>query len=220
MDKSPYDLDNIVLNMVSKTQKKDFFSHGKKKKEPASNDVPKDYTQILKNYIEIPREEWGSILIGTYIRYMKNNGDLKKGARLKRISPGYSGTYVLHMEKYGKGKSYEWSASTHNMKAIYRYADSENPQQINQTTNQTTQQLTNQTTQQLTNQTTEQPTEQEEMLDNIGSKLLFNDNTILEMKIKNMEAELTKLRSDFEKRTKDLKSLFVLVKKIHNQIKR
>jgi len=86
------------------------------------NSIPKeDYSKILKNYVEVPKNEWVNLQPGDYIRYIDKNGELKRnGVKVVSVNDA-NGIYSLTV-KLSKPPYHSWAILLSSTQKIYEFS--------------------------------------------------------------------------------------------------
>ncbi len=115
---------------MSDTEKKDSTKKTSKKytKKTKSNILTeeeiKDY---LKNSIIIPKDQWETLPINSFISYYKEDNSFIKGGFIKLIFNKNNNTYLIYgtkLDKYQNDKYYkEFTINLNNIKEIYKKID-------------------------------------------------------------------------------------------------
>lgn len=99
--------------------------HGAAVNMPAKSLV--DQEKLLADYYEIPEKEWENIKPGSYIKYMRSNGTMRKGGLLKNITPAndLEGNDTIKFDFSGSigVKVTSWSVYKGSIKKIWRKND-------------------------------------------------------------------------------------------------
>jgi hypothetical protein len=198
-----FDLDSIVSKLVNdrsssvdKTSLLDKTSNEIQSFEPANDTNVLEYDRILNSYTEIPRLQWGSIPLQTYIRYKNTDGELKLGGRLISLMP-VGNNYILTINSRNRISGYKnltWSVNTEKISNIYRYNKARDKvNKIDSTT-----------------ANVQKKTHHEELMSQLGDKLLFDDSESIKNRLDSFEVRLQKLEND-------LKKLFMLFKRMYEK---
>jgi hypothetical protein len=195
-NKNLFDLDEKINNIMSKQGGKDTLKHINET-NTINNTTPNN-VNILKNYTEVSKDMWSRLEPGTYIRYIKLDGTLKSGGRIKSIEQSDNGSLSISIQKFrGKLHPLLWKVNSNSISKIYKLKN---------------ERITNGGVEQqgsLQSQTQMQPQPQSNtLLDQLGDKFLFDDKDILRKKIEMLESKVNKL-------DQDLKNLFLFVKKMY-----
>jgi hypothetical protein len=152
------------------------------------NDTQKNIN--MDNYIEIPKEEWNTIPLNTYIRYKENN-TIQQGGKIINVTSNTSITITLYIYTYRKHvtKTILFSDIT----AIYKFIKKDNAIQSNE------------------------PQEQTSSISQLGDKILFNNNETLKEEIDILKKEIENLKSHITRIDENTVSLIKMIKKIHKQ---
>lgn len=190
-----FDLEKKVNNLIEKERQqqsvnnKNFRGGSGHLNQTKENTQHSDGKIDMEKYDEVPRAQWSSLL-NCYIRYkLKDGSDIKQGGRVKSIVPEGSGFKIEILKFRNKKQPMKWYISTENVDKILKlkndqYSHPDNTISVEPTTTPDT------------------------LLDQIGDKLLFGDNDMLQKKIDALEARLAKVETD-------LKGMFKLFKKMH-----
>jgi hypothetical protein len=155
---------------------------------------------LSDKYVEVSLDNIGDLPVGTYIRYKDADGNLKPGGgRVKELVSDKGGAPAIKLYSYNGRlkKSFVWTVKVGNISHLYRYVRDETAQLLKSVTK---------TTPSLNN---ELKSGESDILDQLGNKMLFNDNEMLKQKIDTLEAEVAKLSADQKK-------MFMVIKRLHN----
>lgn len=153
----------------------------------------KKTTINMNNYKEIPKEEWNSIPLGTYIRYKENN-IIQQGGKITNIVNNTSIT--INKYNYFRRKYNTKTIMFNDITNIYRYIKNE-------------QQITDQKTTDTNLSDPATPMSQ------LGDKLLFNNNESLKDEIDNLKREIDTLKAHITRIDDNTVSLIKMIKKIY-----
>jgi hypothetical protein len=108
-------------------------SNSKKSKTKKTNEsTPNNLTEseikdYLKNSISIPKEQWETLPINSFISYIKEDGKFIKGGYVKLIFNKKNNIYLIYgtkIDKYNNDKYYkEFTINLSNIKEIYKKID-------------------------------------------------------------------------------------------------
>ena len=107
-------------------------SNSKKNKTTKSNELTKNLTdseikEYLKNSISIPKDQWETLPINSFISYIKEDGKFIKGGYVKLIFNKKNNIYMIYgtkIDKYNNDKYYkEFTINLSNIKEIYKKID-------------------------------------------------------------------------------------------------
>lgn len=141
----------------------------------------------MNNYVEIPKEDWNSIPINTYIRYKENNV-IQSGGKVASIAPNVSITLNIYAFRYRRYTPKIVSFS--NMTNIYKFVKNEKPEKPKA-------------------EPVETPISQ------LGDKLLFTNNESLKEEIDILKKEIENLKSHITRIDDNTVSLIKMIKKIN-----
>ena len=92
----------------------------KNKTESFSTD---EINQLLDNYTEVPSNEWHNLHIGDHIRYMKSDGDFKRGGFIRKKSEEKDVYFLLENFALGSkttnSKYISWTMHLSNVSKIF-----------------------------------------------------------------------------------------------------
>ncbi len=103
-----------------------------KKKDTSTKKKPIELTkeeinEFLKNSINLPKEQWETLPINSYISYYKENGQFVKGGYVKLIFNKNETPYLIYgtkIDKYYNDKYYkEFTINLNTIKEIYKKID-------------------------------------------------------------------------------------------------
>ena len=184
------------------------------------------YAKILKSYTEWPKNQWATIPIRTYIRYMTNDGKLKTGGRIKSITKETDGSLTFAINKYAKRRTLVWEINSKKISNIYEYTKvdpkkkakggAQMAQQMNVQGGMQANGLVPQMmyggvsspNQQMQYMPQSQPTS---VLSQLGDKLLFDDKDTIVRRLDMLEARTQRIEQD-------LKKIFMIVKRMYEQV--
>lgn len=197
-NKNLFDLDTKISSIISKQGGHDMIKNSSENKHISANHTVNDSTanidNILKNYVEVAKDAWSRLEPGTYIRYMKTDGSLKSGGRIKSIEPTGNGSISISIQKFrGKMHPLSWKVNSNSISKIYRLKNEHA--------------ITGGSPTPPVNTIIPQP-QSNTLLDQLGDKFLFDDKDVLRKKIENLETKVNKIEQD-------LKNLFLFVKKMY-----
>jgi hypothetical protein len=161
---------------------------------------------LSKNYVEVPKNVMKSIPPGTYIRYRTATGELKPGGG--RVKSFDDENMTLSNYNYSTKKYFVWKVDYSDISKIYKYikpTDSQTEQV------QPSQVQPNQVQLIQVHTEPEYKTAEDQLLNEIGTKMLFNDTELMQQKINNLETELQRIDAD-------LKKVFLLVKRLYKHL--
>lgn len=107
-------------------------SNSKKNKTPKSNELTKNLSdseikEYLKNSISIPKDQWETLPVNSFISYIKEDGKFIKGGYVKLIFNKKNNIYMIYgtkIDKYNNDKYYkEFTINLSNIKEIYKKID-------------------------------------------------------------------------------------------------
>jgi hypothetical protein len=105
---NPFDLTKLISNdkLIEKQKyKADVYTLEEQK-------------QMLKNYTKIPREKWLEIPIGSNIRYIRKDGEMRKGGYIQYIDP--NGQFMsISAINVSNGK--HWKLPLNGVQEIWKY---------------------------------------------------------------------------------------------------
>lgn len=97
----------------------------KKIKKEITEDEIKEF---LKNSILIPKDQWNSLPVNSFISYVKNDGKFIKGGYIKLIFQKKDNDYMIYstkLDKYNNDRYYkEFTINLNNIKEIYKKIES------------------------------------------------------------------------------------------------
>lgn len=101
-------------------------------KSKGKKNINKELTEeerkdFLKNSILIPKDQWLSLPLNSYISYIKNDNKFIKGGYIKLIFNKKNNDYLIYgskLDKYNNDKYYkEFTINLSNIKEIYKKID-------------------------------------------------------------------------------------------------
>jgi len=96
----------------------------KKIEKEITEEEKKDF---LKNSILIPKEQWNSLPVNSFISYIKNDDKFVKGGYIKLIFQKKDNDYLIYsskLDKYNNDRYYkEFTINLNNIKEIYKKID-------------------------------------------------------------------------------------------------
>lgn len=166
--------------------------------------------KLSNNYIEVKKNKLSEVPAGTYMRYFDSEGNLKPGGgKFKSVGQNAEGESIVTLGNFNSStkKYYVWTVKLADISKIYKYV-----KDTTTNTNKTTLAQTSSARSEESKEIIKKPeTEEEQIMSQIGNKMLFNDNELLKQKIDSLELEVQRIDTD-------LKKIFVLVKRIHANV--
>ena len=162
-----------------------------------STNNKKSKSSLSNKYVEIPKSSLSSLPSNTYVRYKDLDGDLKPGGGILREVVGKDNNQMIRLYRYDKvaKKHFNWLVKLNEISKIYKYVRDEDNNAAPSTIQEP--------------QKVDSPkSEEENILNQLGNKMLFNDNDILKQKVDLLEAEITKLATDQKKMLSIIKRLY------------
>jgi len=152
------------------------------------------WPKFYEAYAEITRNNWENIPIGSYLRYINDEGVLKTGAKLKEIIKTPDNEIIFTFYKYVRGRpGYKWSISSNKIQKVFKY------RKMEERTPRSTDTKTSE------NNTVSNNTD---LLNNLGNKLLFEDNDTLIKKIEAFEVRLQTIEAEVQKLVSIIKQAY------------
>lgn len=177
--------------------------------------------KLSDKYVEVKKNQLSSVPIGTYLRYIDSDGNLKPGGgKLKSVGENAEGENVVTLNNFNMStkKYYVWSVKLTDISKIYRYVkdsqelkeskEAKERNSIQSTVKQKNVSDPRPNQDQEPEPEPEPETAEEQILSQLGNKMLFNDNELLKQKVDSLELEVHRIDTD-------LKKIFMLVKRIH-----
>lgn len=181
--------------------------------------------ELSNKYVEVPKNKLATLPLNTYIRYRDSTGALKPGGgKVREILTIDKEQYVrLYNYNVPTKKHFNWKVKLADMSKIYRYVrdnddgsstapipTSTASKNVKPTTSQanSNQHAANSTT---SSNSSQFQSEEDQLLSQLGEKMLFNDNDLLKQKVELLEAEVNKLATDQKK-------MLNIIKRLHNTI--
>jgi hypothetical protein len=91
-----------------------------------------DRDKLLQNYIEIPREQWESISQMTHMRYLRSDGNFRKGGFVKNIIIGSygarKGKQCFQLASNASYKSTNWQVCFDDLDKVWKRVNDKNAQ--------------------------------------------------------------------------------------------
>jgi len=207
--KPSFNLDNILSDLPDGQP---VFNGGVGKNKNTPQKSSSASNALSNKYAEVRKSDLSTIPIDTYIRYSDLSGNLKPGGgKIKSTEALPDGDVLIKLGKYNMSskKFYMWSVKLSEISKIYRYTAAE-PSASNLSNYSTpTPSTSNLST---SNPSASRPkTEEEQIINRLGDKMLFDDNEMLNQRITNLEAGIQKLDDD-------VKKIFMLVKRLYNSM--
>lgn len=203
-----FDLDTIVSALPQPTQ---ILGAGKSSRPNKSQgtSAPDD----MASYTEINKSSWLSIPVDTYIRYIDQSGNWRPGARVKSVKQDPSGGNSFVIGKFNPfiKKFTKWSVPFSNIATLYKLKDDvkqvsdSKPIKLITTTPQN---ISPEVAAQITN-----PAEsnEEQILGQLGNKLLFEDGEMIRHKVDGLEA-------DVQRMSEDIRKLGIIMKRLYKRL--
>lgn len=164
--------------------------------------------KLSSNYIEVKKNKLSEVPTGTYMRYFDSDGNLKPGGgKFKSVGQNAEGESIVTLGNFNAStkKYYVWTVKLADISKIYKYVKDSD-------TNESTPAQTSTVRTEEHKETIKKPeTEEEQIISQIGNKMLFNDNELLKQKIDSLELEVQRIDTD-------LKKIFVLVKRVYARV--
>ena len=114
-------------NKEDKIDKIKLETKAKSKKNISKELTDEERKEFLKNSILIPKEQWLSLPINSYISYIKNDDKFIKGGYIKLIFNKKDTDYLIYgskLDKYNNDRYYkEFTINLNNIKEIYKKID-------------------------------------------------------------------------------------------------
>jgi hypothetical protein len=172
--------------------------------------------ELSDKYIEVSKDKIKDIPVDTYIRYKDADGNLKPGGgRIKEILSNPKGEDVMKLLVFNAKirKYYPYLVNLDKVSKIYRYVKDNDTTAVvkKQTAPKKNVSQVSKSKDDSSFSESEPISEEEHILNQLGDKMLFNDNELLKQKISILEAEVDKLINDQKK-------LFIFVKRLHSAI--
>ncbi len=193
--------ENIEPEIIDNEPKQAPESKATKKKTSAKNTA----YELSDRYVEIPKSALPDLPVDTYIKYRDSDGNLKPmGGKYKELYTSSSGEQIIRLVRYNKytKKSFVWTVKIPKISKIYKYVDdpsSAKPKSYIDEPRETEPRKD------------EPQTEEDKILNQLGNKMLFNDNDMLKQKIDTLEAEVAKLAADQKK-------MFTVIKRMYTNM--
>jgi hypothetical protein len=185
----------------------------------------------LDNYSEIAKSDWIRVPADTYIRYFDLTGKWRPGGKVKSIEKDKDGNMGFKVGSFNaKSKRFfMWSIKFANIKHLYKYVTSATNTvparmvditggQVNQQPQQSQQSQPQQSQYESSNDLTtmyKYESKEDQLLDKLGSKLLFDDTDgdILKKKVDGIESDIIRMSDD-------MKKMFTLIKRIYLRLEK
>lgn len=201
-----FDLDKIVEALPQPVR----MGGAGRTAKSSGTEIPND----INSYTEINKSSWMNIPVDTYIRYVDQEGKWRPGARIKSIKQNPDGTSSFVIGKFNPfiKKFTKWNVAFSNIATLYKLKDdvkaSGEVKPLKVLTTTTPQNISPEVAAPVTNP---KESNEEQILGQLGNKLLFEDGEIIRHKVESLEAEVQRMNED-------LKSLVILIKRIYNRL--
>lgn len=203
-----FDLDKIVESLPQSNT-----MTGGATSKPKKTITPSSVSDDINDYIEINKTTWKNIPVDTYIRYFDHEGAWRPGARVKSIKENPDGSSSFVVGKFNPfiRKFTKWNIPFNNIATLYRLKDDAKvtggarPLKVTTTVPQN---ISPEVAVQISNP---RESNEEQILGQLGNKLLFEDGEIIRHKVEGIEAEVQRMNED-------LKSLVVLIKRLYTRL--
>lgn len=175
----------------------------------------------MSKYVEVDKSQWTKLLSNTFIRYIDVEGNWRPGARVKSIKVTDEGNEFTIGKFNPVAKKFTmWNVKFSNVSKLYKLVEANKS-----TTNPIGAPVAikaggvdggNDPSDNNSNDVDadhKNDTREEQILDKLGNKLLFDDGAILKHKVENLEADLQRM-------SEDQKSLLILIKRLHARLER
>jgi hypothetical protein len=189
---------------------------GKEKASKVESQASKNGFKIdLNNYAEIPKSEWNTMPLGTYVRFEDKTGKISTGGKIKKLNSEKEGSPSITLCKWypNKKKFYIWNTKWSDIKKIYKYKIQNKDKATKNTDYEVVSNID--TMSDMGDSMTSKPpeTKEEQLLGVLGNKLLFEDTDVEHIKRK-----VDALESDVHKIGEDIVKIFAIVKKLHSRV--
>lgn len=169
--------------------------------------------KLSSNYVEVKKDKLSEVPTGTYMRYFDSEGNLKPGGgKFKSVGQNAEGESIITLGNFNAStkKYYVWTVKFADISKIYKYVkDGESDKTT--TKPQSTAQNPSARSEESKEIIKKPETEEEQIISQIGNKMLFNDNELLKQKIDSLELEVQRIDTD-------LKKIFLLVKRVYARV--
>ncbi len=181
----------------------------------------------MSKYVEVDKSQWTKLLSNTFIRYIDVEGNWRPGARVKSIKVTDEGNEFTIGKFNPVAKKFTmWNVKFSNVSKLYKLVEANksttNPigapvaikaggvDRVDGLNNGNDPTDNNSGNVDIDHKN---DTREEQILDKLGNKLLFDDGAILKHKVENLEADLQRM-------SEDQKSLLILIKRLHARLER
>lgn len=202
-----FDLDEIVASLPQPALLPQSKTGGASKKvSKESHDIPAD----MSSYIEINKSSWMNIPLDTYIRYIDKENKWRPGARVKSIKQNADGSNSFVIGKFNPfiKKFTKWNVPFSNITTLYKLKEESNASEKKPLKLVLPPNISPEV---VANVPNEKESNEEQILGQLGNKLLFEDGEIIRHKVESLEAEVQRMNDD-------MKSLVTLIKRIYTRL--
>jgi hypothetical protein len=182
-----------------------------------SSKVPKSNADAgapdLSKYTEVDKSQWMTLPSNTYIRYIDTEGAWRPGGRVKSIKADTDGNaFVVGKYNMFLKKFTMWNIKFANVTKLYRMieADKSTPKPA---TNPVGPPVTVVHSEAMGGAAHKPETTEDQILGQLGNKILFEDGDMLRHKVEALESEIQRMGDD-------QKNLLTLIKRLYNRLER
>lgn len=205
-----FELDDIIGGLPQPT----FAVAGGKPTKHSGTTQLAEITSDMDSYVEINKTGWMSVPVDTYIRYTDQEGKWRPGARVKSIKQNTDGSYAFEVGKFNPfiKKYTKWRVPFNNIAILYKLKDDN---RLN-TEPRAPRIIATTAPANISPEVTgaagdSRESNEQQILGQLGNKLLFEDGEMIRHKVEGLEAELQRMNED-------LKSLVTLIKRIYTRL--
>ena len=204
-----FNLDDIVASLPTAGSGEVSGGGNKTTKAAVHVAIPDDISQ----YTEISKSAWLNIPTNTYIRYVDQNGKWRPGARLKSIRQAPDGGYAFSIGKFNPGvnKFVGWKVPFSNVATLYKLKNDVGAPTKSKPAKIAVVVPPNISPEVMLQVDNPKQSNEEQILGQLGNKLLFEDGEIIRHKVEGLEAEVHRIGED-------LTALVTLIKRVYSRL--
>jgi hypothetical protein len=187
--------------------------------------TPDEHARILKKYTPISKQIWRSIPLDTYIRYIDSSNLLQQGGRVIGYVNNTSGEPAMLVKKQNWNRAPTIATvDINSLKGVFKFNEQSEKKEKKEkkTTKSTTTKKPKKTKKQIDADSSDdetvlgesvmgepivgsyenprnEKTRHDDILDKLGTKLLFEEGEILKKKVENLECEVSRLNEESKK---------------------
>ncbi len=183
------------------------------RKPGKSGGANKATAKLSKNYVEVNKANLGELSTDTYLRYIDTEGNLKPGGgKFRSLGQNNDGEPILNLSNFNVStkKYYLWNVKLNEISKIFRYVKDGDSHEMPSVQSKQSTSTANTANTDIPNTPT-LTTEEDQIISQLGNKMLFSDNDMLKQKVDAMEVSIERLDAD-------LKKVFTLVKRLYKTV--